>query len=201
MRTSDTIVKIAPALLKAQRKIGGAIKGASNPFFKSKYADLGAVMEACKEALNEEGILVLQPVISEEGIDYVETVLVHESGEYISSRMKLIVSKPDMQAYGSSISYARRYGLQSLMFIPAEDDDGEKAMARPAHKSAVQHAVSNVAAVKSMIAGHAPIDNTPHVEVKVATEVASTVSEVPKSRTTFRKPTPTGSTSGSGLNI
>src|ERR1035437_4743809 len=63
MRTSSGIAKIAAALNKAQRNIGSATKGAANPFFKSKYADLGSVMEACKEALNNEGITVLQPVI------------------------------------------------------------------------------------------------------------------------------------------
>lgn len=132
MKSSNTIVELAKALNKAQAKMGGAVKGAANPYFKSKYADLNSVIEACKEHLNSEGISVIQPVVSDETGDHVETILVHTSGEYIASRMRLKVQKEnDMQAYGSAISYARRYGLQSMVFIPSsEDDDGEKAIGR-----------------------------------------------------------------------
>lgn len=124
MNSSNEIKTIAPAYLKAQKKIGAAVKGSVNPFFKSKYADLGSVMEACKDILNENGISVLQPVVN----DTVETILMHESGEWFSSSTK-IISKADNdpQAQGSAITYARRYGLQSMVFIPAEDDDGERA--------------------------------------------------------------------------
>ena len=124
MRTSESITNLAPALLKAQKKIGGAVKGSTNPFFKSSYADLGSVMEACKDALNENGICVLQPV----GNGVLETVLLHESGEYIAETMDLVSkSENNPQDHGSAITYARRYALQSIMFIPAEDDDGNKA--------------------------------------------------------------------------
>lgn len=131
MTRSESITKLALALSKAQKNIGSAAKGSANPFFKSKYADLGSVMEACKEALNNEGITVLQPVTTTpEGKHAVETVLLHESGESISSTMTLELTKTNMQDLGSAISYARRYSLQSLVFIPAEDDDGEKSMTR-----------------------------------------------------------------------
>ena len=128
METSNSILKIAPALLKAQKAIGSAKKESVNPFFKSKYADLGSVMEACKEALNDNGIMVIQPTGVTDGIGYVETVLLHESGEWISSTMKITAkTENNPQEQGSAITYARRYSLQSMMFIPAEDDDGEKA--------------------------------------------------------------------------
>lgn len=128
MKTSESITKIAPAFLRAQRKIGSANKGASNPFFKSKYADLGAVMEACKEHLNDEGIAILQPPAYADvnGKHLVETILMHESGEFFAAAMALEVPKSNMQDLGSAVSYARRYGLQSLVFIPAEDDDAQK---------------------------------------------------------------------------
>lgn len=127
MLRSESVSNIAPAILKAQREIGSAVKGASNPFFKSKYADLGAVMEACKEAFNKNGISILQPVLTDENnMTFVQTVLLHESGEFISSNMKIAVkTENDPQAQGSAISYARRYSLQSMAFIPAEDDDAE----------------------------------------------------------------------------
>ena len=130
MNVSDSIKSISAALSKAQKEIGVAHKGANNPFFKSKYADLGAVMEACKDALNKNGICVLQPVTSEGLFTYVETVLLHETGEWISSIMRVSCKNPDNpQEMGSAVTYARRYSLQSIMFIPAEDDDGEKATA------------------------------------------------------------------------
>lgn len=148
MKSSQEIDKIAPALLKAQLNIGAAVKGSRNPFFSSVYASLGSVMEACKEALNEQLICVLQPVGHDEHSQYVETILLHSSGQFISDRMQIepirkMVSPnpkkdetfepflaPDPQAQGSAITYARRYALQSMLFIPAEDDDGEGAMNR-----------------------------------------------------------------------
>lgn len=127
MKKSETINKIAIAILEAQKKIGSAKKGSKNPFFKSTYASLGDVMEACKEALNESNIAVLQPIGTDSFGVYVETILLHISGEWISDTMK-IAPKTDInpQDQGSAISYARRYSLQSMVFIPAEDDDAEK---------------------------------------------------------------------------
>lgn len=131
MNKSDSISKIAVALANAQRNIGGAVKDAANPFFKSTYADLGSVMSVCKGPLLDEGISVLQLVGKDESGGYLETILLHSSGEYISDRMQLVCSKQnDPQAMGSAISYARRYALQSTLFIPAVDDDAEGAMKR-----------------------------------------------------------------------
>lgn len=130
MNKSESIVNISAALVKAQRNIGSALKGTKNPFFGAKFANLGSVMEACKEALNDQGVSVLQPVVSTTEGDFVETILLHECGEFFSSAMRLKVSKEDMQQFGSAVSYARRYGLQSMVFIPAEDDDGEATMNR-----------------------------------------------------------------------
>lgn len=128
MENSTTITKIAPALLKAQTQMGNAKKDANNPFFKSKYADLNSIREACMPSLNENGISVIQPTISKDGKNYVQTILLHESGEYISGLTEIVFSKEkDAQAQGSGITYARRYGLQSLVNVGAEDDDGHKA--------------------------------------------------------------------------
>lgn len=131
MNKSETIGKLAAALVKAQLKIGSAKKDSANPFFKSKYADLGAVVEALKDPLNEAGISYLQIVGRDELGTFVETTLIHESGEFISGLTPVMVAKAnDPQALGSAITYARRYGLQAMLGIPAEDDDGEKAMGR-----------------------------------------------------------------------
>lgn len=131
MNRSDSITKIAAALVKAQAAMGNAVKDSKNPFFKSNYADLNAVREACLPALNANGVSVLQPTVHIEGKPFVETVLLHESGEFISSLTEVICAKPnDPQAHGSGVSYARRYGLQSMVNLGSADDDGESAMGR-----------------------------------------------------------------------
>jgi hypothetical protein len=131
MNRSESIAKIAGALVKAQAAMGNAIKDAKNPFFKSRYADLNAVREAVLPVMNANSISVLQPTVHIDGKSFVETILLHESGEFISSLTEIIVGKAnDAQQQGSGISYARRYGLQSLANIGADDDDGESAVGR-----------------------------------------------------------------------
>lgn len=120
--------EIIKALLAAQKEMGNAVKDSNNPFFKSKYADLNAIREACMPVLNKHGIVVLQPTTFCEGRNYVKTILLHESGESIEGLTEIVYSKAnDAQAQGSGITYARRYGLQSLVNVGAEDDDGNGA--------------------------------------------------------------------------
>jgi len=125
----DTKMKsIATSLAAAQINMGKALKQSNNPHFRSKYADLGSVMDACLPALNEHGIAVIQPTGEDEQGRFVETILIHgESGEQLSCRVPLIVSKNDMQGYGSAVTYARRYGLMAMAGIAPEDDDGNAA--------------------------------------------------------------------------
>lgn len=119
---------IATALAKAQAEMGKALKQANNPHFKSKYADLANVMDACLPALNAAGIAVIQPTGEDEHGRYVETILIHgESGESLACRVPLIASKNDMQGYGSAVTYGRRYGLMAMAGIAPEDDDGNAA--------------------------------------------------------------------------
>lgn len=124
--------QIIKAVLKAQKEMGDATKGAKNPFFKSQYADLNAIREACMPLLNENGIIVLQPTVHIDGKNFVKTILMHESGETIEGLTEILFAKTnDAQAQGSGITYARRYGLQSLVNIGAKDDDGNKASEKP----------------------------------------------------------------------
>lgn len=121
--------QIATALLKAQSEMSNPKKGATNPFFKSKYADLNAIREAVIPTLNDNGISVLQPIVHVEGKNFVKTILLHESGELMESLTEIIYNKQnDAQAQGSGISYARRYALQSFVCVGADDDDGQKAV-------------------------------------------------------------------------
>jgi hypothetical protein len=117
--------QIAKALIKAQSEMSDAKKNAKNPFLKNSYADLNAIREAVIPTLNENKIAVLQPMLEINGEMYVKTLLLHESGETIESITKVVVSKQnDAQSQGSGLTYARRYGLQSLLCVGAVDDDG-----------------------------------------------------------------------------
>lgn len=125
---SESIKSLMIAMLGVQRTIKPAAKDATNPFYKSSYADLSSVIKSAKEALSAHGVVVLQPVSGE----FVQTMLAHStSGEYITSYTKIVCAKPnDPQAYGSAVTYARRYGLMSMLVLETGDDDGESAMDR-----------------------------------------------------------------------
>lgn len=124
----DNMKQIAAALVEAQKAFGPALKTRSNPHLKSKYADLGACIEAVIDALNENGIMLTQPTISREDGVLVETVFLHESGErYKAGELYLPASKKDAQGFGSALTYARRYSLMAACGIAPEDDDGERA--------------------------------------------------------------------------
>ena len=152
MKTSESIKNLTKALLTAQTKMGAATKGAKNPFFKSSYADLPTVMEVVKDPLNDAGIIVLQPANHDNGRNFITTTLIHaESGEWVSSTTEVICAKQnDPQAFGAAQTYARRFGLQSMLFIPSEDDDGNTASGRnpyatkAATEKATTHTVNTV---------------------------------------------------------
>ena len=126
MKTSETINKIAPALLAAQRLIGNAAKNAKNPHFKNNYANLESVIEATKESLNNNGVVVIQTLSESEGSSLkLTTRLLHESGEYIEDTASTPLSKADPQGVGSAVTYLRRYSLAAICNITQEDDDGQ----------------------------------------------------------------------------
>lgn len=147
---SPSLGKLADALAKAQGEMGGAKKDASNPYFKSMYADLASVREAIRLPLAKNGLAFVQQVATKMingglGEVTVTTTLVHSSGEFIKDRCTLPVlpmprrakdgteSQPQgpavitPQAFGSAITYARRYSLSAMVGIAAEDDDGNAA--------------------------------------------------------------------------
>lgn len=133
MNKSETLSKLAPALVKAQALMAGATKTQANNFFKSKYANLEEVIRVVKEPFAANGLSFVQFPVSGDGHAGVETIIMHESGEFISNEFLLKCEKQTAQGMGSAITYARRYGLQSACGIPSEDDDGNAASA-PAPK-------------------------------------------------------------------
>lgn len=142
MESSSTIGQLAEALSKAQAKITGALKDSANPFFKSKYADLASVWDACREQLSANGLAVIQTTdVDPEGV-LVITTLAHSSGEWIRGRLRMVPTKSDPQGVGSCLTYARRYALAAIVGVAQVDDD------------------ANAASNKAYSAPHAPIGDT-----------------------------------------
>lgn len=119
---------IASAFVKAKRSFGPALKDKTNPVFRSKYADLGACLDAVEDALLANGIALYQETSEDPSGVTVETVLLHESGESLRcGKLHVPAAKQDPQGYGSALTYARRYSLMTACGIAPEDDDGNAA--------------------------------------------------------------------------
>jgi hypothetical protein len=124
---SQDIGTLAGALAKAQGEMEAAAKANINPHFKSKYADLASVWEACRGPLSKNGLAVLQPVKADGARVTVTTMLAHSSGQWISESLTMTAQQNTPQAVGSAITYGRRYGLSSMVGIAPDDDDGNAA--------------------------------------------------------------------------
>jgi len=141
MNQSESIAKLATALSIVQGKLSHAKKDSANPFFKSKYADLESVWDACRDLLAGNGLSVIQLpgetfintvaandkeiVIAEMSLT---TILAHNSGEWIGQKMSLPMSKIDAQGAGSALTYMRRYALAAVVGVVQADDDGNAAV-------------------------------------------------------------------------
>lgn len=131
MTMTENIADLAAALAKAQSAIKGAAKDKANPYFKSRYADLASVWDACRKALTDNGLSVVQlPALSDAGVS-VTTILMHASGQYIESELSSPVKEIAPQPIGSVITYLRRYALAAIAGVaPDDDDDAEAGMGR-----------------------------------------------------------------------
>ena len=130
MNHSESIAKLATALSIVQGKLTHAKKDSANPFFKSKYADLESVWDACRSLLSENGLAVMQfPGEYYDGTMHLTTILTHKSGEWIGQDMSVPVTKPDAQGAGSALTYMRRYALAAVVGVVQADDDGNAASA------------------------------------------------------------------------
>jgi hypothetical protein len=155
LEISNEIAELASALSKAQGEMGSAKKGADNPFFKSKYADLSEVIKALKEPFAKNGLSYTQfPVMREDAAGIV-TVLMHQSGQYMRSTYTIPLVKRDAQAVGSCITYARRYALQAIAGIPAADDDGNQASEpldpMAVHNDAVARNIDSIVCIRQAL--------------------------------------------------
>lgn len=127
LTTSDEIGELAKALAAARKDFRPVLKDASNPFFRSKYADLAGVIESTSEALSKNGLVVIQSPRLKESRVSVTTLLAHSSGQWLRDELELPLSKFDAQGAGSAITYARRYAYQAIVGVAAEDEDGNAA--------------------------------------------------------------------------
>jgi hypothetical protein len=119
---------ISAALVKAQKQFAPALKTNTNPHFKSKYVGLDGCVEAVIDALNDNGIYLMQKNHPNDTGIAVETIFIHESGESISGGVLTVpADKQNPQGYGSALTYARRYSLMAACGIAPEDDDGQAA--------------------------------------------------------------------------
>ena len=132
MIQSDAIEALAVALCKAQAVMEGASKGKVNPAFRSKYADLASVWEACRGPLADNGLAVVQSASAEGAAVTVTTLLVHSSGQWVKDSLTMVAKDASPQAVGSAITYGRRYALAAFVGVSPEDDDGEAAQGRKA---------------------------------------------------------------------
>ena len=130
MNSSLEIGLLVSALIKAQQEFDPVLKSKNNPFFKSKYADLLAGIEATQPALIANGLVVTQfPVSNTDGVG-VLSILAHTSGQFISQEYVLPLGKKDAQTGVAAVTYARRCAYLAIIGVAAEDDDGNTAVGR-----------------------------------------------------------------------
>lgn len=170
MNQSNEIGELAKALAQAQSEIMPAVKDSANPFFKSKYADLTSVWNACRAALTKHSLAVCQTTDEMNGRLMLITTLMHSSGQWIRSHMPILSSKPDAQSMGSAISYSRRYALAAIAGVTAEDDDGNAAT-RPQNASIVQRITKEQADELHTMFNKCPEGFRKYVLNKISTEM------------------------------
>ena len=131
-------MSIQQKLLQFQTEVEAVKKDAKNPFFKSNYVDINGILKAIQPTLTKCGISYSQsPDILEDGTDVLVTILfdAEKPDSFIKSVSRLIMTKKDMQQYGSAQTYARRYALVAMLGLEAEDDDGNSVSGKTQQKT------------------------------------------------------------------
>jgi hypothetical protein len=149
---SDDLKDLFGALAKAQAEMLAAELSNENPYFKTRYADLAAIVKASRPALTKHGLSLIQQLIThEDGHTVLHTVLGHVSGQWIESRIRIVPPKSDVQSLGSYITYLRRYSIASLCGIvtAGDDDDGHLAMQQQEREQLVKNAFNRIPGSKS----------------------------------------------------
>lgn len=150
---SSEINELAAALVTAQSEFPSVSKDASNPFFKSKYADLAAVVKTAAPVLAKNKLAVTQWITGDGEKHYLTTYLLHSSGQFIAHDMELLLAKQDPQGQGSAVTYARRYSYMAALGLVADEDDDGNAASNPKTQAAPKSALE---AVQKPVGGTAP---------------------------------------------
>lgn len=153
MEKSENISNLAKALIDFNGHVSKIKKDAKNPFFKSNYASLSNIQDAISTPLAYAGLAYSQ---MPSGVNGLTTILIHaESGEYIMDSFIMPVAKPnDPQAVGSAITYAKRYALAGVLGLNIDDDDdGNKAAAKPEKLELTPKSEKWPSAVQALIDG------------------------------------------------
>lgn len=184
MTRSESIAKIAPALVAAQAAFPSIVKDGKNPAFRSKYATLDGIMAAVRPALAANGLAVVQGAIHPEtdgpklvGLS-VESVLVHTSGEWMATMVPVPVTKSDAHGLGSALSYGRRYGISALLALTTDEDDDGNAATRPPQQPRHESRQERPAAPPPSPAGqrlHERVPETPAAPMSLAKAEAVTM--------------------------
>lgn len=170
-------MKIYAKLHEAKKEIGVVKKNAKNPHFKNTYADLNALIDAVEPILLEKGLIMLQPI--KDGKVYTQIIDI-DTFESVESCIDL---SPNLtaQALGSQVTYYRRYTLQSLMSLQADDDDGHKAsIPQPIVKEVLQVGSTNfIRCVDALKEGKGTIEQI-KAKYNVSTEIEKLLIEKSK---------------------
>lgn len=137
MKHSDSIVKLAAALVAAQAELRAIGMDSVNPHFKSRYASLDNIIETIRPVLSKHSLAIVQGTTTPESDSNgkvtgftVETMLVHQSGEWLCNAAVMPLAKADPQGAGAAITYGRRYGLSALLSLATDEDDDANAASK-----------------------------------------------------------------------
>lgn len=164
---------ILAQLMKAKAEMGSAVKkDAQNPFHKSKYASLGAHLDLSESVLFKHGLLMLHTpnMINNQHV-LVATLHHPESGQWIKSYLPLHNPKNDSQGVGASLTYMRRYSINSMLGLNAEDDDGETASGRGKYQDKTNGNSTTTQQTKETL----PVEKIGKAEVIALTNLVNTL--------------------------
>lgn len=122
-KISDALAKSRAAFKAIRRDKEVSVRTKTGGTYKFAYAPLEVVIDAVTAALSEHGLSIQQTEGIGDEAGFMVTILRHSSGEWIKSYARIIFHNGNAQEYGSAVTYARRYGLQAMLGITADDDD------------------------------------------------------------------------------
>jgi len=154
--------ELLKALANVKKEVGKLSKTETNPFFKSKYFDVNSLIEQVDPLLEKNGLLLLQPIINNE----VKSIIYHCESELSVESSIQLTQFNDPQKLGSAITYYRRYTLQSLLGLQAEDDDANKASLNVEKLNARLMACTTKAELQTVYTSFTPAEKTATLKLK-----------------------------------